>query len=68
MKDGYMKNPDEEFARNLKKRIKSNGGYCLNKAKGCKENKCPCAVFEKTGDCECGLYVRSFFDEPLWDN
>lgn len=42
-------NPDEEFVRNLKKRIKSNGGYCLNKEKNTKDNKCPCQADLGTG-------------------
>lgn len=68
MKDGYILNPDEEFVRNLKKRIKSNGGYCLNKEKNTKDNKCPCLAFEEKGVCDCGLYICSYFDEPQWDN
>ena len=63
MKEGYMVNPDDAFAKGQKKRIKSNGGYCLNKDKSTKKNKCPCSVFEDTGECECGLYIRSSFDE-----
>ena len=67
MKEGYMKNPDDEFVRNLKKRIKSNGGYCPNKEKTSKANKCPCKAFEKTGACDCGLYIPVTLDDSLWD-
>ena len=52
-----VKNPDPEFCRNFKKRLKSNSGYC------------PCAL-EKTPDtrdmvehgeegwCDCGMYYN----------
>ena len=52
-----VKNPNTEFRKGLKKRFKSNGGYCLNKEKGNKDNKCPCKEFKETGECECGMYV-----------
>ena len=68
MKEGYILNPDDEFVRGLRKRIRQNGGYCLNKDKSTKDNKCPCLAFEETGECDCGLYINNYFDEPLWDN
>lgn len=58
MKEGYMINPVTEFAKGLKKKIKSNSGYCLNKPKGDKDNKCPCREFRETGNCDCGLYIK----------
>lgn len=64
MKDGYMINPVNEFVKGLKKRIKSNSGYCLNKPKGAKDNKCPCREFKETGNCECGLYIKDPTYEP----
>ena len=63
MRDGYMINPVTEFVRGLKKRIKSNSGYCLNKPKGIKDNKCPCREFKESGNCECGLYIMDFTRE-----
>ena len=58
MKPGFMLNPDTEFVRNLKKRIKSNSGYCPCKLGKKPENKCPCADFVDTGNCDCGLFIK----------
>lgn len=63
MKSGYIVNPVTEFTKGLKKRIKSNGGYCLNKPKGNKDNKCPCREFRETGACECGMYIKDLNTE-----
>lgn len=58
MKPGFMINPDDVFTRGLKKRIKQNNGYCLNKRDRVPENKCPCREFRENGSCDCGLYFR----------
>ena len=58
MKPGFMLNPDTEFVRNLKKRIKSNSGYCPCKVVKVPENKCPCVDFKERSDCACGLYIK----------
>lgn len=51
-------NPDDNFVKNLKKRIKNNNKYCLNKEKGNQDNKCPCKEFRENGNCECGMYFK----------
>lgn len=58
MRQGFMINPDSEFVRNLKKRIKSNSGYCPCKLSKLPENKCPCNDFRNNGSCDCGLYIK----------
>ena len=58
MKPGFLLNPDDTFAKGLRKRIKQNNGYCLNKPKGVADNKCPCKTFRETGSCDCGLYIK----------
>lgn len=58
MKPGFMINPDDIFVKGLKKRIKQNNGYCLNKKKGEPDNKCPCRDFRENGVCDCGLYFK----------
>lgn len=58
MKQGFLINPDDAFVRGLKKRIKQNNGYCLNKRDRIPDNKCPCLEFRETGNCDCGLYFR----------
>lgn len=50
-------NPDEEFVRNLKKRIKDNGKHCPCQIEKNKDTKCPCKIFRETGECMCGLYI-----------
>lgn len=59
-------NPDDEFVKNLKKRIKDNGKYCLNKPKGNNDNKCPCKEYRETGDCACGMYIEDPNDNDKW--
>ena len=58
MKPGFFINPDDTFVKNLRKRIKQNNGYCLNKLERIPENKCPCLRFRDVGDCACGLYCK----------
>lgn len=53
-----IKNPDEEFVRNLKKRIKDNNKYCPCRIEKTQDTKCPCREFRETGDCICGLYIK----------
>lgn len=58
MKHGYMLNPDEEFVRNLRKRIKANSGYCPCRMTKSPDTKCPCVDFVTNGECHCGLYIK----------
>lgn len=51
-------NPDEEFVRNLKKRIKDNGKHCPNQKEKNRDTKCPCLHFRETDECLCGLYIK----------
>lgn len=59
MSTHVIKNPDDEFVRNLKKRIRDNSGFCPCKLDKVKDNKCPCVEFRTTGYCCCGLYIQS---------
>ena len=52
-----IKNPDSEFVKNLKKRIKANNGYCPCQIEKTADTKCPCLEFRTTGYCCCGLYI-----------
>lgn len=56
--DGMMINPDSEFVKGQKKRIRQNNGYCPCKLEKIPENKCPCEDLRVSGDCCCGLYIR----------
>ena len=68
MKPGYIENPVAEFAKRLRKKIKQNSGYCLNKEKGIKDNKCPCLAFREGGECVCGLYIKDPSEMLFWDD
>lgn len=55
------KNPDEDFAKEIKKQIKDNGGYCPCSIIKSKDTKCMCKNFkeqETPGYCHCGLYYK----------
>lgn len=58
MKPGFLINPDDVFVKSLKKRIKQNNGYCLNKPDKSPDTKCPCKEFRDEGECACGLYFK----------
>lgn len=51
-------NPDKDFVKNLKKKIKSNNGFCPSKIEHIAENKCPCKEYSCTGNCLCGMYIK----------
>lgn len=54
-------NPDADFAREIKKELKRNNGYCPNAMTKTKDDKCMCREFrEQTekGYCRCGLYYK----------
>ncbi len=53
-----IKNPDPDFIKNLKKRLKSNNGYCLTQQEKTPDTKCPCKYHRETGDCLCGMWIR----------
>ena len=58
MKHKTIVNPDSEFVKKLKKRIKDNSGYCPCQLEKSKDTKCPCLDFRETGNCCCGLYIK----------
>lgn len=58
-------NPDKEYADEIKKRIKDNGGYCPCRLQKIPENKCRCKEFREqvkkniAGACHCGLWIAT---------
>lgn len=53
------RNLSPQEIRDLKKKIKENGGYCLNAKERITDAKCPCREFRERkheGVCRCGLY------------
>lgn len=58
MEFDIIKNPDPEFIKNFKKRLKNNSGYCPCAIVKTPDTKCPCKDFRENKECMCGLYVR----------
>lgn len=55
-----IQNPDKEYANEVRKRLKDNGGYCPCRLEKTPETKCMCKEFleQKEGMCHCGLYIK----------
>lgn len=53
-----IKNPDGSLVKEIKKRIKNNGGHCPCQIAKNEDTKCPCKIFRETNECICGLYVN----------
>jgi ferredoxin-thioredoxin reductase catalytic subunit len=58
-----IQNPDTEYANEIKKKLKSNNGYCpCSIVKNC-DTKCRCKRFRdqiergELGACHCGLWI-----------
>jgi len=55
-------NPDAEYVRDIKKRLKENGGYCPCQLVKNEDTKCKCKSFREQiaagefGACHCGLW------------
>ena len=56
-----VKTPDREYAAQIQKMIKKNGGFCLSKRERTAETRCICKEFQEqpSGVCSCGLYIKS---------
>lgn len=58
-----IQNPDKEYARDVKKRLKDNGGYCPCQLVKNADTKCKCKLFRdqlsrgEAGVCHCGLWI-----------
>lgn len=53
-------NPDKQFAKELRKALKNNNGYCVTAMYKSEETKCICKQFreQEEGMCPCGLYIK----------
>lgn len=55
-------NSDKKLVKQIRDKLKSNGGYCPCKIQRSVDNKCMCKEFRdmmennKSGTCHCGLY------------
>ncbi len=60
-----VRNPDEEYAREVKKRLDDNDGYCPCSLVKNKDTKCMCKAFREqiesgvAGECHCGLWIAT---------
>ena len=54
-------NPDKEYADEVKRKLKDNGGYCPCGLIKSPDTKCMCKDFRETeeGMCHCGLYIKT---------
>ena len=58
-------NPDKDFVKEIRAKIKENNGHCACAISFNDSNKCMCEEFKKqiaegrTGECHCGLYVAT---------
>ena len=56
-------NPDKDFVKEVRARIKENNGHCACAIKFDDANICMCEEFKqqikegKTGECHCNLYI-----------
>lgn len=53
-------NPDTDYAKEVKKKLKANGGYCPCRLEKTPDTKCMCKEFREqdSGMCHCGLYIK----------
>lgn len=53
-------NPDADYANEVKKQVKANGGYCPCRLEKTPDTKCMCKEFREldSGMCHCGLYIK----------
>lgn len=56
-------NPDKDYAKKVREKLKDNGGYCPCRINKNEDTKCMCKEFRdqiekgEEGMCHCGLYI-----------
>ena len=64
-----LQTPDDEYAAEMKTRLKQNNGYCPCRIIKTKDTKCMCKEFRdqierrEPGMCHCGLYYVTQEDD-----
>ena len=53
-------NPDSEFVKEMRKKIKENNGHCPCSIIKNEDTKCMCKEFleQESDTCHCGLYIK----------
>ena len=52
---------DKELAKEIREKLKANGGYCPCQLIKNEDTKCMCKEFldrQELGECHCGLYIK----------
>lgn len=63
--------PDKEYAAEIKRKLKDNGGYCPCSLVKNEDTRCMCKEFRdmidrgETGTCHCGLYIAEKVKEVM---
>lgn len=54
-------NPDKEYADEVRRKLKDNGGYCPCSLIKSPDTKCMCKDFREMeeGMCHCGLFLKT---------
>ena len=64
-----IENPDKEYAKEVRDKLRKNNGYCPCRILKDESTKCMCKEFremiesKEAGTCHCGLYVIERDDE-----
>ena len=56
-------NPDKEYVKEIRDKLKANGGYCPCRLSKTEDTRCMCKEFleqQESGYCHCGLYFKEF--------
>lgn len=55
-----IQNPDSEYVKEVRDRLKENQGYCPCVLVKTDDTKCMCKEFREmeSGMCHCGLYIK----------
>lgn len=55
-----IQNPDPEYVKDVRDRLKENQGYCPCVLVKTDDTKCMCKEFREmeSGMCHCGLYIK----------
>lgn len=55
-----VQNPDKEYAKEVRRQLKENDGYCPCRLEKNEDTKCLCKEFREmeSGICHCGLYEK----------
>ncbi len=66
MQKGFLEmtiklNPNKEHVKDIREKLKKNGGYCPCSITKTDDTKCMCKAFLETeeGMCHCGLYIKT---------